>query len=143
MKRDVVCGERPSTAEKQVLTLIVVAVCVLPAPAVAVTCARFGDVVTLTGRYVLHVVAPTAAGFQGRVSEDSRTANVLYLASPLCVDSDDVSEGVPAATNVQVLCPDLAAANPIAITGRLIGAHTGNGQTPVLLVCPSKRASAP
>ena len=115
---------------------ILAALCVWPAQAAA-TCARYGDVVTLAGRYVLQVVAPLPAGTGDREPIEKRTANLLYLSSPLCVESDDLSEGIPAATNVQVLCPDLAAASQISITGRLFGADTGNGQTPVLLVCPS------
>jgi hypothetical protein len=30
-----------------------------------------------------------------------------------------------------------------SITGRLVGAHIGNGQTPVLMVCQSPSASKP
>ncbi len=120
------------------LKLLLTVAAALPLPAAAGTCARFGDVVTLSGRYVLHVVAPRSPGEDE--PREKRTANLLYLAAPLCVDSDDVSEGVPAAGNVQVLCPGLAAASPISITGRLFGAYTGNGQTPVLLVCQAAAA---
>jgi hypothetical protein len=100
-------------------------------------------VVTLTGRYELNVVAPPPPGTGDREPVEKRTANLLYLSSPLCVESNDLSEGVSAATDIQVLCPNLAAANRIEITGRLFGAHTGNGQTPVLLVCLSPNVSTP
>ena len=115
---------------------VLAALCVWPAQA-AVACARDGDMVTLAGRYVLQVVAPPSAGTGDREPVEKRAANPLYASSPLCIESDDLSEGIPAATNVQVLCPGLAAAGQTSITGRLVGADTGNGQTPVLLVCPS------
>jgi hypothetical protein len=114
----------------------------MPARALAGACAHYGDVVTLAGRYVLKVVAPPA-GTVDREPIEKRTANLLYLSFPLCVESDDLSEGVSAAADVQVLCPDLATANRISITARLLGAHTGSGQTPVLLVCQSPSASKP
>jgi hypothetical protein len=111
--------------------------CMFPLPALAGGCVQFGATVTLTGRYVLDVLAPQPPGDYDRRRDAGRTADVLYLASPLCVASDDLSDGVPAATDVQVLCPDLLAGSKIAVTGRLLGAHTGNGHTPVLLVCPA------
>jgi hypothetical protein len=100
-------------------------------------------VVTLTGPYDLNVIAPPPAGTSDLEPVAKRTANLLYLSSPVCIESDDLSEGLPAATDVQVLCPNLVAANRIEITGRLFGAHTGNGQTPVLLVCLSPNVSTP
>jgi hypothetical protein len=99
--------------------------------------------VTLTGRYVLHVVAAPVAGTYAPEPVEKRTSNLLYPSSPLCIESDDLSEGVSAAGNVQVLCPSLAAASQVSITGRLFGADTGNGHTPVLLVCQSAPASTP
>jgi hypothetical protein len=100
-------------------------------------------VVTLTGRYVLNVVALPPAGTGDLEPVGKRTANLLYLSSPLCIESDDLSEGLPAATDVQVLCPNLSTADRIEITGRLFGAHTGNGHTPVLLICPSPTTPRP
>ncbi len=111
------------------------------APVSAGACARFGDVVTLTGRYVLQVVAAPAGGTFAPEPVEKRTSNLLYLSTPLCIESDDLNDGIAAATDVQVLCPDPVAASPISITGRLFGAHTGNGHTPVLLVCQSPTAS--
>ncbi len=81
-------------------------------------------------------LGPATPGDYDRRRDAGRTADVLY-GVPLCVASDDLSDGVPAATDVQVLCPDLLAGSKIAVTGRLLGAHTGNGHTPVLLVCPA------
>jgi len=121
------------------LKLAAIVALALPASAEAAPCARFGDMVTLSGRYVSHVVAAASPGPVEPVAK--RTSDLLYLATPLCVDSDDLSEGVSAAGNVQVLCPDLAAASQVSITGRLLGAHTGNGHTPVLLVCQRAPAS--
>src|SRR5437870_1708332 len=119
------------------LKAVFVVACLFSVPAFAGDCARFGETVTLTGRYELRVLAATPAGTYDRRGDEGRTANLLYLASPLCVGTDDLSEGVAAASDIQVLCPGLAAASRVAITGRLLGAHTGNGHTPVLLVCPS------
>lgn len=116
---------------------VVVAACILSPPAFAGECARFGEMVTLTGHYVLHVLAAPAAGTHDARRDAGRTANLLYLAAPLCIASDDLSEGVPAATDLQVLCPNVVAGGGTSITGRLFGAHAGNGQTPILLVCPS------
>jgi hypothetical protein len=121
------------------LKLILAVGFALPASAQAASCLRFGDMVTLTGRYALQVVAAPSPGAVEPL--EKRTSNLLYLAMPLCVDSDDLSEGVSAAADVQVLCPNLAAASQVAITGRLVGAHTGNGHTPVFLVCRSVPAS--
>jgi hypothetical protein len=125
------------------LKAVFVVACLFSLPAFAGDCARFGDTVTLTGRYELRVLAAPPPGTYDRRGDEGRTANLLYLASPLCVGGDDLSEGVPAATDVQVVCPDLVAGRRIAITGRLLGAHTGNGHTPVILVCPSYYKPAP
>lgn len=110
--------------------------CLVSLPAHADGCARFGAMITLSVRYVLHVLAAQPPGDYDHRRDEGRTSNLLYLASPLCVASDVLSEGVPAATDVQVLCPNLAAGSQVSVTGRLFGAHTNNGQTPILLVCP-------
>jgi hypothetical protein len=122
---------------------VVVAACVLSPPAFAGECAHFGEMITLTGRYVLDVLAAPPVGAHDPRRDGGRTANLLYLASPLCVAGDDLSEGVPAATDLQVLCPNLTAGSGTSITGRLFGAHAGNGQTPILLVCPSYNLPPP
>lgn len=119
------------------LKIIFAAACLFAPPALAGSCAHFGEVTTLTGRYVLHVLAVPLAGISDPRGDPARTADLLYLAAPLCVASDNVSEGVPSATDIQVLCPDIVAGSGISITGRLFGAHTENGHNPVLLVCPS------
>ena len=97
----------------------------------AIECFRYGSIVTLTGHYQQAILPANSLEVSGRA------ANVLVLATPLCVESVPISDGVPAATNVQVLCPDMAVDNgaSVSITGRLVGAHTSNGHTPVLLVC--------
>jgi len=121
------------------LKVIFAAACLFSSPALAGGCAHFGEVITLTGHYVLHVLAVPLAGTTDPRGDPGRTANLLYLVSPLCVASDNVSEGVPAAADIQVLCPNLVAGSGISISGRLFGAHTENGHNPVLLVCPFDR----
>ena len=105
-------------------------------PALADTCQRYGAIVTLSGAFSPGVLA-TVIGHDDPRGNAGRTADLLILDRPLCVDSNTMSAGVPAAANVQLLCPALAAESGAAImlTGRLIGAHTGNGHTPVLLGC--------
>jgi hypothetical protein len=135
-------GPRPQSTGAMFKT-VVVAACVLSSPAFAGECAHFGEMVTLTGRYVLDVLAAPSAGVRDPRRDAGRTANLLYLVSPLCVAGDDLSEGIPAATDLQVLCPNLSAGSGTAVTGRLFGAHAGNGQTPILLVCPSYNLPPP
>ena len=119
------------------LKLIFAAACLFSSSALAGGCAHFGEEITLTGRYALHVLAVPLPGTPDPRGDAGRTSNLLYLASPLCVAGDNVSEGVPAAADIQVLCPDTVAGGGTSISGRLFGAHTENGHNPVLLVCPS------
>jgi hypothetical protein len=106
-------------------------------PAMAGGCFHFGEVVTLTGNYVA-MTAPLADG----VLRDSRTdagrrADLLELRSPLCVLPDVISAGVHEAASVQLDCPGLKASEGglLSLSGRLIGAHTGNGHPPIVLSC--------
>jgi hypothetical protein len=91
--------------------------------------------VSLTGQFVPAVLAMN--GNDDPLGEPGRTADLLVLASSLCVAGDVVSPVVLAAASVQVHCPDFVPApnGPTTITGRLVGANTGNGHTPILLVC--------
>ena len=111
----------------------------LPTPAHAAECHPYGTTLTLAGSYSQAVTADSPTGDSDPRSAPGRTANLLLLDVPLCVATDTVSGGVPAALNVQVLCPgrDMINGEVVSITGRLGGAHTGNGHTPVLLVCSS------
>src|SRR5579872_6982377 len=93
--------------------------CLVSLPAHADSCVRFGAMITLTGRYEPHVLAAQPAGDYDHRRDQGRTSNLLYLVPPLCIDGDVLSEGVPAATDVQVLCPDLAAGSKVTVTGRL------------------------
>ena len=106
---------------------ILIAACLLSTPALATDCLHYGDTVTLAGRYAAAVP----------VKGPGERTDVLVLDSPICVAADVVSDGVSGATSIQLHCPtnlaDLGGA--LSLTGRLFGAHTGNGQTPVLLVC--------
>jgi hypothetical protein len=51
--------------------------------------------------------------------------------------ADTVNRSVSAALTIQLNCPAVRPADgsDLSLKGRLIGAHTGNGQTPVLLMC--------
>ena len=82
------------------------------------------------------MLSPTAAGGDPLILP-GRTSDLLILDTPLCIDANPISHGIAAAADVQLLCPGLAVLDGAAtsLTGRLVGAHTGNGHTPVLLVC--------
>jgi hypothetical protein len=109
----------------------------LPVTAEAAECSPYGATVTLAGRYADGVVAISPTGDIDPRGIAGRTANLLILDAPLCVETDSVSRGVAAAMDIQLRCPELVLVGGEAalITGRLVGAHTGNGHTPVLLVC--------
>jgi hypothetical protein len=109
------------------------------APLHAAECHRYGATVTLAGRYAQAALVESPSGATDPQAVPGRTANLLILDVPLCVASDSVSRGVSAALDVQVLCPDrvIADGEAVSVTGRLVGAHTGNGHTPILLVCRS------
>jgi hypothetical protein len=115
--------------------IILAAAALLLAGPAAADCLRYGATVTLTGQFMPAVLAMN--GNDDPLGEPGRTADVLVLASSLCVAGDVVSPVVLAAASVQVHCPDFIPElhGPTAITGRLVGAHTGNGHTPILLVC--------
>ncbi len=122
------------------LILVSLAASVLIAsPAGAADCLHFGETVTLAGNYAPAVLAESGSGNEAPAGITGRTADLLMLQAPVCVAADVVSAGVPVATDIQILCPDLVAASgqAISVTGRLVGAHSGNGHTPVLLVCRS------
>lgn len=116
---------------------VVVGCWLASSPATAEECFHFGEVVTLTGNYSA-MTAPLADG----ISRDSRTdagrrADLLELNSPLCILPDVVSAGVQDAASVQLDCPGLKASDGglLSLSGRLIGAHTGNGHPPIVLSC--------
>jgi hypothetical protein len=115
--------------------IILVAAALAFAGPAAADCQRFGATVSLTGQFMPAVLAMN--GHDDPLGEPGRTADLLVLASSLCVAGDVVSPVVLAAASVQVLCPDFIPApnGPSTITGRLVGANTGNGHPPVLLVC--------
>jgi hypothetical protein len=105
--------------------------------AVAAECPAYGTMVTLEGRYAHAVIAASATGSQNPAGIPGRTADLLILDAPLCVAANAISGGVLAALDIQLNCPELVleGGEAVEITGRLFGAHTGNGHTPVLLVC--------
>lgn len=120
------------------LKILVVALSLIASPALAKECAQYGDVVTLGGQYGFSVLADGRDGSDG-IGDAGERANLLFLDTPLCIDSDPVSKGVSDVTSIQLHCPVLQASdgNVLSLTGQLVGAHTGNGHTPVLLVCNS------
>jgi hypothetical protein len=115
--------------------VLAAAATLLLAGSAAADCMRYGATVSLTGQFKPAVVA--ANGDDDPLGIPGRTADLLVLASPLCMTADAVSPTVVAAPSVQVHCPDLVPGlnDPTTITGRLVGANTGNGHTPVLIVC--------
>jgi hypothetical protein len=120
------------------LKILVAALSVIGSPALASECLQYGDVVTLDGQYGFAVLADGRNGTDG-IGDASEHANLLFLDSPLCITPDPVSGGVSDVTSIQLHCPALQAnnGNALSLTGQLVGAHTGNGHTPVLLICKS------
>ncbi len=122
-----------------VLALIVSTASAAAAAATATaSCYRYGEIVTLSGHYFA-LVAPANDGVvRDPLNDAARRATVLRLTTPFCVDADIISRGIPVAMSVQLNCPAAHPADGAALTlkGRLLGAHTHNGQTPVLLMCP-------
>ena len=116
-------------------TILLAAAALLFAGPAAADCLRYGATVSLTGQFVPAVLAMN--GSDDPLGGPGRTADLLVLASSLCVAGDVVSPVVLAAASVQVHCPDFVPGpnGPTTITGRLVGANTGNGHTPILLVC--------
>lgn len=121
------------------LEIIAAVAALLFTPAEAAQCVPYGTVVTLAGRYAPVIMAESSTRNSDPRGIPSRTADLIVLDVPLCVATDVVSRGVAAAMDLQLSCPDLVAerGERVSITGRLVGAHTGNGHTPILLVCPT------
>ena len=117
---------------------LMIAICLFAVPADAAECMHYGATVTLRGIFDPAVLSTPSDPLDTQLLL-GRAADLLVLDTPLCVAADAVSEGILAAADIQLLCPNLAAKSggAASITGRLVGAHTGNGQTPVLLVCNS------
>jgi len=120
------------------LMVVVLASALWSGPASAAACFRYGDVVTLTGSHFT-LVAPAADGIVRDPRNDAaRRADLLVLNSPFCVNADELSVGVSEALTIQLNCPaavDVTDGSTVTLTGRLMGAYTGNGHTPVLLAC--------
>jgi hypothetical protein len=117
---------------------LLIAACVFAMPAAAAQCMHYGATVTLHGIFDPAVLSQPSDPLDTELLP-GRTSDLLVLDAPLCIAADAVSKGIRAATDVQLLCPELAGKSGVAasVTGRLVGAHTGNGHTPVLLVCNS------
>ncbi len=111
------------------LRLMAAMACLVATPALAAECHHFGDVITIDGRY------GDADGTGAKVA--ARQGEVLFLDSAICVAADVISPGIAGAMSIQLHCPKIEVAHgtEVTVTGRLFGAHTGNGQTPVLLSC--------
>jgi hypothetical protein len=120
------------------LKSLVAAASLIASPALAKECLQYGDFVTLGGQYGFAVLADGRDGADG-IGDAGEHANLLFLDTPFCITSDPVSKGVSDVTSIQLRCPALQASdgNVLSLTGQLVGAHTGNGHTPVLLVCKS------
>ena len=128
---------RPPIGLPVVLLVVVLAAIAWPGSAAAADCFHYGQVVTLSGEYFAKV-APVADGVvRDPINDAARRATLLRLTEPYCVNADVLSRGVATALNIQLSCPALhpADGSALSVTGRLLGAHTGNGQTPVLLMC--------
>ncbi len=121
-----------------VLLVVALAAIAWSASASAAECYRYGQVVTLAGHYFAKVAPPDDGVVRDPLEDTSRRATLLRVNTPFCIDADIVSRGIPMAMNIQLNCPALhpADGSALSIKGRLRGAHTGNGQTPVLLACP-------
>ncbi len=120
-----------------VILLIALAVTVWSASVATAGCFRYGDTVTLSGQYFAAVAPPDDGIARDPRNDAARRATLLVMATPFCVDADIVSLSVPPALSIQLNCPALhpADGSELSLKGRLIGAHTSNGQTPVLLMC--------
>ena len=115
----------------------VLALIAFSASATAAECYRYGQIVTLSGQYFAHVAPVDDGVVRDPINDLARRATLLELTTPYCVDADIVSRSVPAALSIQLNCPDVHPADgtELSIKGRVLGAHTHNGQTPVLLMC--------
>ncbi len=126
----------PLVGAKSTLAMAAITIAFWASPAAA-ECFRYGDVVTLTGAHLTLAAPPDDGVIRDPRHDAARRADLLVLDTPLCVNADVLSQGVSAATSIQLHCPmiDVADGSVISVTGRLLGAATGNGQTPVLLSC--------
>lgn len=120
---------RPSHILLLVAGAATLAVLWVPSAVRAEGCLRYGSTTTLAGHFAADV-APSG-------NASGRKADILTLNAPSCIAADVVSPGIPHVASVQVLCRDAEWVDgaPASITGRLVGAHTGNGHPPILLVC--------
>lgn len=110
----------------------------------SVPCFRYGEIVTLTGRYA-ELAAPPGDGIVRAARNDTaRLSDLLALNESYCVTADNLSRAIQAALSIQLRCPDIDPAedSTISVTGRLLGAHTGNGHIPVILACQTAAATA-
>lgn len=116
---------------------LVLAATAWSAPALAADCFRYGEIVTLSGHYFAEVAPADDGVVRDPINDAARRATLLRLTQPYCVNADVLSRGVATALNIQLSCPALhqADGSALSVTGRLLGAHTGNGQTPVMLMC--------
>ena len=105
--------------------------------AMAAGCYRYGEIVTLSGHYFAEVAPVDDGVIRDPLEDAARRATLLELTMPFCVDADIVSLASPSAMSIQLNCPAIhpTDGSALSIEGRLLGAHTGNGQTPVLLMC--------
>jgi hypothetical protein len=119
------------------LMAVVLASALWSGPASAAACFRYGEVVTLTGSHFTLAPPPADEIVRDPRNDAARRADLLILSAPYCVNADALSAGVSEASTIQLNCPavDVTDGSNVTLTGRLIGAHTGNGHTPVLLAC--------
>lgn len=107
----------------------------ISATGASAACHRFGDIVTLAGHFAPDVIAEN--GNLDPYGIPGRTSDLLVLDGVMCMLADPISDKVAGVADVQLRCPDVALqkGEHTTLRGRLFGAHTGNGHTPVLLVC--------
>ena len=107
------------------------------ASASAAACYHYGQTVTLSGQYFAKVAPVDDGVIRDPINDLARRATLLELTTPYCVDADIVSRSVPASLSIQLYCPALHPVDgtELSIKGRVLGAHTHNGQTPVVLMC--------
>jgi hypothetical protein len=98
-------------------------------------CYRFGDIVTFSGIFAPGVTVEN--GNRDPRGLAGRTSDLLLFDGLICVFADPVSRHFADAGDVQLRCPDLVLqkGERVTLRGRLFGAHTGNGHTPILLAC--------
>ena len=129
-------GRELGASANAVLATVALAAILWSGPA-AGACFRYGDVVTLSGSHFNLVAAPVDGVIRAPQNDAARRADLLMLDAPFCVNADTLSGSVSGAATVQLNCPaiDVPDGSSVTLTGRLIGADTGNGHTPVILSC--------